>query len=263
MQSRIAGYLNKPCLYSPWLNPPVYGARMHLASTLQWGRRCYTSSRRLGWPSTTPSLWGRSTLGCMTFPIKESRPFTFSEINSWKMNDFFWRSPTVPILMWKKSERKSLPEYLKELPKTAAHQNWYMTDDQVTKRFILTSLPCWLKVTCPHKEFYSKAGRLCRTCIHYMEHCIQKLAQGLGWFLQCCWWRCVAGHDMEEHDLRCPSQRGQHLLYTMRDDLLKHVNTTSSFGSVKLTLYQVLCLSILGVGLLHITLLVVYEGLQV
>ena len=82
--------------------------------------------------------------------------------------------------MWKKSERKSLPEYLKELPKTAAHQNWYMTDDQVTKRFILTSLPCWLKVTCPHKEFYSKAGRLCRTCIHYMEHCIQKLAQGLG-----------------------------------------------------------------------------------
>ena len=78
MQSRINRRLNQLCLYSPWSNPPVYGARMHLASTLQWGRRCYTSSRRLGWPSTTPSLWGRSTLGCMTFPSKESRPFTFS-----------------------------------------------------------------------------------------------------------------------------------------------------------------------------------------
>ena len=26
------------------------------------------------------------------------------------------------------------------------------------------------------KGFYSKAGRLCRTCIHYLEHCVQKLA---------------------------------------------------------------------------------------
>ena len=115
--------------------------------------------------------------------------------------------------MWIKSDRKSLPEYLKEIPKTASHQDWYMTEDQRTRSFklkftllqeglthsqlsknlkkgtitqdlfaknLITECISWLKANCPHKEFYSKAGRLCRTCIHYMEHCIQKLAQGLG-----------------------------------------------------------------------------------
>ena len=39
--------------------------------------------------------------------------------------------------MWIKSERKSLPEYLKEITKTAAYQglDWFMTDGQATERF--------------------------------------------------------------------------------------------------------------------------------
>ena len=104
--------------------------------------------------------------------------------------------------MWIKSERKSLPEYLKEITKTAAYQglDWFMTDGQATGRFKpykVTLLQegltqarvskyfkkgtitqyllahnrtdeCikWLKVKCSHKGFYSKAGRLFRTFIH-------------------------------------------------------------------------------------------------
>ena len=43
----------------------------------------------------------------------------------------------MPILIWIKSERNSLPEYLKEITKTAAYQglDWFMTDGQATGRF--------------------------------------------------------------------------------------------------------------------------------
>ena len=48
---------------------------------------------------------------------------------------FFRKSPTVPTLMWIKVRESPLLEYLKDIPKTAAHQDWYITDNQFTERF--------------------------------------------------------------------------------------------------------------------------------
>ena len=109
-----------------------------------------------------------------------------------------------------KSERKSLPVYLKEIPKSATH----ITDNQAMMRFkpykfallqeglthttssknfkkgtitqnlftnnFINECISWLKVKCPHEGFYSKARRLCRTFFHFLEHLVQKLAKGLG-----------------------------------------------------------------------------------
>lgn len=129
---------------------------------------------------------------------------------------FFWQSPTVPILNWINKKRKSLIEYLREIPKDAPHQTWYMTEGKASRRFkpyqfvllreglthaqffkkfnkgtitqylfannLIEECIHWLKDNCPDDGFYTKAGKPHRTFVYYLEHCMQKVAQGLGYW---------------------------------------------------------------------------------
>lgn len=48
---------------------------------------------------------------------------------------FFWNTPTVPQLSWKKVECKTYAEYLKEIPENATLQDMYMTTGKASERF--------------------------------------------------------------------------------------------------------------------------------
>lgn len=48
---------------------------------------------------------------------------------------FFWNTPTVPMLDWKFRERKTLLEYLNEIPEDATLQDMFMVDGKVTDHF--------------------------------------------------------------------------------------------------------------------------------
>ena len=48
---------------------------------------------------------------------------------------FFWNTPTVPVLNYKKKPCKSLSEYLKEIPKNATMQDKFMNEGKASERF--------------------------------------------------------------------------------------------------------------------------------
>lgn len=48
---------------------------------------------------------------------------------------FFWNTPTVPMLNWKFREKKSLLEYLNEIPADATLQDMFMVKGKVTDHF--------------------------------------------------------------------------------------------------------------------------------
>ncbi len=48
---------------------------------------------------------------------------------------FFWNTPTVPMLNWKFREKKSLLEYLNDIPKDATLQDMFMVSGKVTDHF--------------------------------------------------------------------------------------------------------------------------------
>jgi site-specific DNA-cytosine methylase len=48
---------------------------------------------------------------------------------------FFWNTPNVPMLNWKFREKKSLLEYLSEIPKDATLQDMFMVKGKVTDHF--------------------------------------------------------------------------------------------------------------------------------
>jgi site-specific DNA-cytosine methylase len=49
---------------------------------------------------------------------------------------FFWNTPTVPMLNWKFREKKSLLEYLNEIPIDASQQDMFMVPGKVTEHFL-------------------------------------------------------------------------------------------------------------------------------
>merc|ERR1719416_317928 len=128
---------------------------------------------------------------------------------------FFWNTPTVPKLNWKKRESKSLPEFLKEIPKDASLQDMFMNEGKATERFRpyqfvleregLTHAQfykkqksgtisryleknnleqeCieWLQMKYPNETFAEKKSNG-RTHEQYIEHCMNKKSMGKGYW---------------------------------------------------------------------------------
>jgi len=49
---------------------------------------------------------------------------------------FFWNTPTVPILNWKKKSHGTLLEYLAEIPEDATHQDWHIIEKSLTDYYL-------------------------------------------------------------------------------------------------------------------------------
>ena len=127
---------------------------------------------------------------------------------------FFWDSPTVPIMNWKRKDRKNLVEYLNEIPKDASLQDMFLVEGKVTDHykpyeFVLEKIglthsefcsiynkgtlsqylekndlldECieWLKENYPNEGFSNKDSA--RTFIDVLEHQKNKISQGLGYW---------------------------------------------------------------------------------
>jgi site-specific DNA-cytosine methylase len=127
---------------------------------------------------------------------------------------FFWNTPTVPMLNWKFREKKSLLEYLNDIPKDATLQDMFMVSGKVTDHFrpyefilekeglthaefskkikkgtisqylqsqdLIEECITWLKQHYPTEGFSNKNST--KTFIDILEHQQAKLADGKGYW---------------------------------------------------------------------------------
>lgn len=127
---------------------------------------------------------------------------------------FFWNTPTVPMLNWKFREKKSLLDYLNDIPSGATLQDMFMVDGKVTEHFkpyqfvlereglthaefsskykkgtiaqyfdkhnILDECIEWLKTNYPKEGFSNKNST--KTFIDMLHHQKTKLADGKGYW---------------------------------------------------------------------------------
>ena len=182
-------------------------------------------------------LWGENAPGMFENPgrnlveklrlIGEDHGYTFSLV---KTNSelhglpqrrirtfyFFWKSATVPILEWKRTEAKPLEEYLAEIPSWATLQDVYIHDGKASETFLpykfvlekeglthaefskkvgrttinryleknLMIEEClnWLKKYYPTEIFDNADNNKKRTFVDAMEHIKNKLSRGLGYW---------------------------------------------------------------------------------
>ena len=90
---------------------------------------------------------------------------------------FFWKSPTVPLLNWKRIPHKSLTNYLAEIPKSATLQTIYKWSGKASEMYVPYKFVL-MKEGLTHKEFTKKVGRT--TIARYIE--------ANGWIDECLEW---------------------------------------------------------------------------
>lgn len=127
---------------------------------------------------------------------------------------FFWNTPTVPMLSWKRRDKDNLLEYLNQIPKDATLQDMYMVEGKVTDHFkpyeyvleregmthaefsanfkkgtiaqylekneLLDDCINWLRKKYPKVGFSNKKST--KTFIDMLEHQKYKLSQGKGYW---------------------------------------------------------------------------------
>lgn len=92
---------------------------------------------------------------------------------------FFWNTPTVPILNWKKTSHGTLSDYLNEIPEDASHQDWYIIDRPLTEHYLPYQF-LLEKLNLTHPEFadqykgtsvakYIHENKLVEECIQWLE----------------------------------------------------------------------------------------------
>ena len=90
---------------------------------------------------------------------------------------FFWKSPSVPLLNWKRIPHKSLTDYLAEIPKSATLQTIYKWSGKASEMYVPYKFVLQ-KEGLTHKEFTKKVGRT--TIARYIE--------ANGWIEECLEW---------------------------------------------------------------------------
>jgi len=128
---------------------------------------------------------------------------------------FFWNTPTVPMMVYQKKERKDLLSYLKEIPKDATQQDMFMAKGKASERFrpyqfvlereglthaefgrkhgkgtisgyleendLIDECIEWLEKKYPGEAFWNqKEGT--RTHVEYLQHIVKKRQGGLGYW---------------------------------------------------------------------------------
>jgi len=128
---------------------------------------------------------------------------------------FFWNTPTVPMMVYQKKERKDLLSYLKEIPKDATQQDMFMAKGKASERFrpyqfvlereglthaefgrkhgkgtisgyleendLIDECIEWLEEKYPGEAFWNqKEGT--RTHVEYLQHIVKKRQGGLGYW---------------------------------------------------------------------------------
>jgi len=79
---------------------------------------------------------------------------------------FFWNTPRVPFVSWKKKRRKTFPEYLKEIPSDASCQNIFMVEGVASEMFRPYEFVLE-KEGLTHAQFFAKAGKT--TICQYLQ----------------------------------------------------------------------------------------------
>lgn len=127
---------------------------------------------------------------------------------------FFWNTPTVPILEWKLREKKTLVDYLNEIPNSATLRDMFMVSGKVSDHYrpyefilekeglthtefskkikkgtiaqylhnhnLVDECINWLKVKYPTEGFSNRNST--KTFIDMLEHQKNKVSQGLGYW---------------------------------------------------------------------------------
>jgi len=127
---------------------------------------------------------------------------------------FFWNTPTVPMMNWKRRDSKTLIEYLGEIPKDASLQDMFMVEGSVTDHYkpyefilereglthaqfcsmykrgtlsqylqknnLLDECIEWLKENYPEQGFSNRNSS--KTFVDMLEHQKYKTDQGLGYW---------------------------------------------------------------------------------
>jgi len=91
---------------------------------------------------------------------------------------FFWNTPKVPFVSWKKKRRKTFPEYLKEIPADASCQDIFMVEGVASEMFRPYEFVLE-REGLTHAQFFAKIGKttICQYLQKYnlIDECIEWL----------------------------------------------------------------------------------------
>ena len=79
---------------------------------------------------------------------------------------FFWNTPRVPFVSWKKKRRKTFPEYLKEIPADASCQDMFMVEGPASQMFRPYEFVLE-REGLTHADFFAKIGKT--TICQYLQ----------------------------------------------------------------------------------------------